>query len=582
MRELPLNLDRRNSAPSIPGFNTAPYMITWLQNFFLKHNKWLFGGLLVVIIVTFVLTIGPQSFFGSGGSQQRSSLKYYGYDLSSPADQQAMAYTAEVSAILHPEMQVRRDQIMDYAYMRTAALGIADQLGVPKPTKEALTDYVATLTIFMDPQSGEFSAETYNRMLEAIQSSTRYDRESVARVIREDYRITQVQEALGGPSYFLPFEVQKDFLDRQTTYDVAVATLDYNSFSPEIEPTEEELEQFFKENPTRYRIPETISVRALVFADEAYLDEVSDPEETQLESYFEARREQYRPETEPTSEDGETEAEEPAFTLADVREEVLSDWKLEQARRIAAKKSEQFSLRLWQDGILLDTENFNNLIGEFEIQIMEIPAYARDQAPQIEAIPAELLNSMWIYTSNPNRYFSDIAQTGNGAVVLVTSGITESRMPSLAEIREVVSRDFVQSEKRRLFAERGEELRSTIEDSLATQSFSEITSSLGLEVTDSGPFTGASVPQELRTSNIWEQARYLDKGEITPMNLSANEGTFVYMQDKTVPQLDTDSEEYQEFLAQRTASLNQAMGWSRLREITDQGLNALLGTSGLE
>ena len=48
-------------------------MITWLQNFFLKHNKWLFGSLLVVIIVTFVLTIGPQSFFGSSGPQQREA-----------------------------------------------------------------------------------------------------------------------------------------------------------------------------------------------------------------------------------------------------------------------------------------------------------------------------------------------------------------------------------------------------------------------------------------------------------------------------------------------------------------------------
>lgn len=553
-------------------------MITWLQNFFLKHNKWLFGGLLVVIIVTFVLTIGPQSFFGSGGSQQRESVRYYGYDLSSPSDQQAMAFTAEVSAILHPELQVRRDQVMDYAYMRVAAMGIADQLGIPRPTKEALAGYVETLTIFQDPQTGEFSAESYRNMLDALQTSARYDRESVARVIREDYRIAQVRKALGGPAYFLPFEMKKDYIDSQSTYDVAMARFDYESFNPEIEPATEELEQFYRENPSRYEIPETIQVKALQFAAEAYVDEVADPEESQLQAWFDTRRDQYTPEP-----DGDAETEEaPEIALADVRGEVLADWKREQARRIAAKKSEQFSLRLWQGSILLDTPEFNELLEEFEVQTTDLPPYSRDQTPRVGNIPAELLDSMWIYTSNPNRYFSDIAQTANGAVVLVTSGTEEARMPAFEEVREAVANDYRRTEKRRLFAERGKELRENLQAALESASFTEAAADLGLEVEDLEPFTGNAVPQQLRASTIWEQSQYMDKGEISPMILQQDEGTFVYIQDLIVPEVDTASEEYQTYLSQRTGNLNEAMGWARLREITDQSLNALLGTSGLQ
>ena len=191
-------------------------MITALQNFFLKHNKWLFGGLLVVIIVTFVLTIGPQSFFGSSSSGRVESINYYGYDLTSDQDRRAMSYTAEISAILHPELQLRQQQLNDYAYMRVAGLGIAAQLGMPDPNEEQLGDYIETLLLFADPASGEFSAETYNRMIELLQVNARFSRDAIARAIREDYLISQVLDILSGPDYALPFEIRQSYVDQRT------------------------------------------------------------------------------------------------------------------------------------------------------------------------------------------------------------------------------------------------------------------------------------------------------------------------------------------------------------------------------
>ncbi|NDV62538.1 hypothetical protein G0Q06_08755 [Puniceicoccales bacterium CK1056] len=548
-------------------------MITKLQNFFLKHNKWLFGGLLVVIIVTFVLTIGPQSFFGSGGSQQRQALKYYGYDLSSQADQRAMGFTAEISAILHPELRLRREQLMDYAYLRVAALGLANQLGIPDPDKEALAKFVETLQIFQDPQSGEFSAEAYQRMIEALQSNARFDRESVALVLREDYRISKVREALGGPVYALPFESQQDFIDRETSYTVALATFDYESFSPELEASDEALNQYYMENPSRYEIPETISVTGLLFEAEAYLDEAPMPDAGALETFFAVRKAQYTPQPEEGAEPVE-------ITLDEVREQVVSDWRLEQAAKIAAKKSEQFSLKIWQDGVLLDSDAYKALLDEFKIRTMPIPAYSRDQAPSIPEAPAELLNSMWIYTSNPARYFSDIAQTANGAVVLVTNGITEARMPEFEEVREAVTGDYNLAEKRRLFAEKGAEYKQSIEAGLEGSSFSELASSLGLTVEELDSFTGLNLPTQLRGGPLWEQVRYLEAGSLTDMVLQANEGIFAYVAERSIPEIDTESEAYQTFLSQRNLAMNQSMGWARLREITDQSLNALLGPRG--
>jgi peptidyl-prolyl cis-trans isomerase D len=557
-------------------------MITWLQNFFLKHNKWLFGGLLIVIIVTFVLTIGPQSFFDSAGPQRRESIKFYGYDLSSESDQRAMVQHAEMSAILHPELRVNREQLMDYAYLRVAALGIAGRIGVPEPDTDALTAYIEGLDLFANPQTGEFSAEAYRNVMNALQSNGRYEREFIARVLREDYRIAQVRKALGGPVYSLPFELKKDYETGETVHEAVVAHLDYATFTPEIEPGDEALRQYFNENPGRYEVPETISADALRFTSEAWIDTVPQPDDEQLETYFTANRDRYQEAVAP--DDDEAAAEEPAeVTLADVRDTVIADWRDEQAARMAARRSEQFSLRLWQENIALDSPQFNQLLEEFRVQRQPIPPYSREQSPRIGDLPVSLLNSMWIFASNPNRYFSDIAQVDDGAVMLVANDVTPARMPEFEEIRDNVLSDYARAEKRRLFAEKGRELRDTIRERLAGEEpFAEIAESLGLDVREFESFTGASVPMELQRSAIWEQARFLDAGEISDMALQADRGTFLFMAAKSVPEIDTESEDYQEYLAQREQMLNDAMGWARLREITDQSLTALLGTSLLQ
>ena len=554
-------------------------MITWLQNFFLKHNKWLFGGLLIVIIVTFVLTIGPQSFFGSSGRPQREAMNYYGYDLSSESDQRSMAMAAEISSIFHPELQVRREQLMDYAYLRVAALGIARQLGLPNPAADALREFVETFMIFQDRQSGEFSAESYRSIMEAMQANGRYTRESIGRVMREDYRIDQVRKALGGPAFSLPFELEKDYLDQQSNYTVTLAHFAYQSYEPEISPSREDLEQFFRENPNRYEIPETLSVTALLFQGEAYLDEVPEPDEADLQSTFASNRSSYEENREASESEDEAASD---LNLEDVRADVLADWRREEARRIAARKSEQFSVRLWQEEIPRDSEAFATLVEEYKVETLAVPPYSRNQPARVANLSPELFNSMWIYSGNPTRYFSDIAQTAEGAALLVANEFSEARMPEFAEVRDAVEADYRQSEKRRLFAEEGARIRETIQERLETGSFPEIAASLNLELEELDSFTGGNVPQELRQGQIWDQTRFLSEGSLSPMVMQAQRGTFAYLAEREVPEIEADSEGFEEFVARREDALNDAMGWARLREITDQSLTSLFGTSQIQ
>ena len=555
-------------------------MITALQNFFFKHNKWLFGSLLVVIIVTFVLTIGPQSFFGGNSSRQRESLEYYGYDLSSPADQRALAQAAEVSAILHPELRLNRQQTMDYAYLRLTALGLANQLGIPAPREKELQEYVESISIFQNRQTGEFSSETYNRILQALQGSDRFDRRTMGRVLREDYRIRKVRTALSGPDYTLPFAIKQDYLARETEYDLVLAHLDYNAFSPGLEISEEDLRSFFEENPARYEIPERLPVTALMFNASAYKEDVSEPSEEELRRFFSQNKARYEealaPEkTAETEDEEETEPEPVTFAMA--REEVREDWMEEEASEIAARKSDQFSVRLWREKIKLGSSDYERLIEEFSVRTREIEPFARGNAPSVEEVPQELLSSMWMYSTNPDRYFSDVARISDGAVLLVTEGSTPSRMPSFDEVRDQVRAQYRESEKRRLFAAKGQELRSQFRDNLPDEDFASLAAEAGLEVEDPEPFQGASVPQDLRRSEIWEEAQHLSEGRISNMVINNERGSFAYMASRTEPEIDTDGEQYVRYTQQRQSAIGDTLGWVRLREMTDQNLGSVLG-----
>lgn len=560
-------------------------MITALQNFFLKHNKWLFGSLLVVIIVTFVLTIGPQSFFGGSSARQREALEYYGYDLSSQADQRALAYAAEVSAILHPELRLNRQQLMDYAYLRLTALGLANQLGIPAPEEKELQEYVESISIFQDRQTGEFSAESYNRIVQALQSNARFDRRTMGRVLREDFRIREVREALSGPDYTLPFAIKQDYLAQETEYDLVLAHLDYAAFSPEMEIPEEELRTFYEENPTRYEIPEKLPVTALLFKAEAYAEEVAEPSEEELRALFASDRETYETEYgkagEEAAEDAEgqdgKDPEEEPVTFGMVEAEVRKDWVMEEASRIAARKGEQFTIRLWKEQIDLGSPEYEQLRKEFAARTREIEPFARGNAPTVEDVPADLLDSMWMYATNPNRYFSDAARISDGAVILVTPGSIPSRMPAFAEVREEVKAQYRESEKRRLFAEKGRELRNRLEQARSRSDFAEMAAEAGLEVEDTEAFSGAAVPPELRRSGVWEQAQHLAEGRTSNMVMGEEKGTFAYMAAREVPEIDTDADEFVSYAQRRKSALGDTLGWVRLREMTDRSLGTVLG-----
>lgn len=544
-------------------------MITTLQNFFLKHNKWLFGSLLVVIIMTFVLTIGPQSIFDGPQGQQRQKMEFYGYDLASQAQQQTVVRRAELSMAMHPELRIPRDQLMDFAYLRLAGLGMANQLGIPSPDRDSLATFVATISIFQDPESGEFSPEVYNNIVDSLESGGRFSRDTLAATLREDYRIAEVRKVLGGADLSLPSEVEQDYIDLNSEYTFVMAHMQESAFDPTIDAAEEAVKQFFDENPSRYEIPEQIEVLALMFKADAWMDSVAEPTEEALLAQFENNLTRYQPAADP-----EAETPAPEVTLEDVRERVVADVKRELARRMAEEKSSAFTLQLWNTKVEFGSPEYETMLEDFRVEVVPLAPYSRESAPRND-VPRELLDSMWIYVGSSSRYFSDVSRTANGAAVGILRDHIEARMPSFEEVQAQVASDYASSEKRRLFTEHGRELRAALQSNPAE--FQTTAADLGLNIEVMGSFSGDDVPFQIRFNGLWEQIQYLPEGEISPMIINNNRGTFAWLENKQTPAVDSSSAAFAEFADERRDSMKTALGWIRLREITDRGLAQVFG-----
>jgi peptidyl-prolyl cis-trans isomerase D len=96
-------------------------MITWIQKYFQHHFRTIFAVLLVLIIVSFVFTIGASPGLGHG-DRRLVDRPFFGYNLGLQQDQSRLMGDAGLSANLQMGAfgNLEAEQIQNYAFQRAA------------------------------------------------------------------------------------------------------------------------------------------------------------------------------------------------------------------------------------------------------------------------------------------------------------------------------------------------------------------------------------------------------------------------------------------------------------------------------
>lgn len=530
-------------------------MITWIQRLFLKHNRVLGAFVLIVILVAFVLYTGTGSITGPSVPERRA---LYGYDFNNPVDQQRMLLHAQISAQLQPGLQqLQGEQLAAYAQTRLFALAKAEDLGLPEANEAALKTFIQEHPAFNDPATDTFSAQRYNQMLMLFTQVYGIEERVLSQVLAEDLQLELLRTALSGPGYVLEAEARQAYEQRESTYDVTLAALDYISFTPEgLDPTEEELETYFALQAGRYEQPERVRVTAVRFSQDAFRDAVPTADEAALRAYFERNRPRYE-----AAHDAEAEG---PLTYEGARLRVLGDWTRDQAQRLAGEAAETFAFTLYDADWTRESPEVAALIEEQGGIAVPLEPYSEDALPTDLGYNANLLASMWV-VATADQYVSDPDRIPGGAVVLLLDDVLPAEASTLASVRETVLSDWRAEEKRRRFIEFGRTARERIATAVASgQSFTAAAEDAGLRIADLEPFQGLNVPNELRAGGFWQQAQPMEAGDVSAFMAGAQQGAILFLASQTLPEGGFDSAALATLREEQQTIQSLTTGWTRL------------------
>ncbi|MFL2833294.1 MAG: hypothetical protein ACJ0BK_06755 [Coraliomargaritaceae bacterium] len=535
-------------------------MISWIQHHLIRHGRWLFLFLLAIIIVAFVFTIGATPGCTTDHSGYEENL-FYGIDLNSPRESEVIIEKVQLSAILNGQ-EIRSDeQFQNQLTSRIALLHLAEEIGVPSPNQETLSDYITTKAAFLGAD-GKFSTDAYTSFVDSMESNPRTSQGLVIVVLEEDYRINQIGSVLSGPGYLLPAEAISQTQRRATKLSLTTAELNYADFSPEINVEETALREYYEANKLRYEIPERIKASYVYFSLETYVEKVPEPSEAELREHFISNQDGFvadyeltKPKPAESLADGEVETpkESNTVTFSDVREAVTQSYLIEQETRMANEAAQGFAYTLYRDEIKRDSAAFNELLNEANLSLTEIEPYTLAGANQ-RALSSDLLESA--FKLGGNRYYSDAYAVDGGFAVLLYEGRIAPEIPDFEAVQPELTNDYKTDEKRRLFNERGESLQAKLKVKIAEGiDFIEAAEALGLGTASFDTFSVQEAPRDLNRSAL-QLAQSMQSGDISPMLTSDGTGIFVYVANKTVPEIASDNEDLtqaEDFLARYAA-----------------------------
>jgi len=539
-------------------------MISAIQNFLQKHHKWAFSILLVIVIVAFVFTIGNM---GAGGpvADRGPEQHFYGFDLSNNNVRNHLEKGATLSMVFNNQYNPNMPQ--DFMEQRVKAralmLSLASQLNLPDPSRanlknfnEPFAEFVRTQPFFQD-EEGNFLPERVDMAVAFAQNALNVGESYVNQVLYEDWRIDQAYEAVAGPGYVLPWEARHNAIQRNADWSVLVAQKRLADFTPEINPTDDEVQQYYALNQENYEVPVQWNVDYLFFPTQAYMAKAEAPTEEAIEDYYAKNKVRFT----------EAGAEEPK-PLEDVRPEIEATLKEQDASDLAIRAADDFINYLHSENIERGSPTYAERLKLLPAQAGELPSFSQQSLPANSPVPRTALRNA--FTLTEGNWYSDAIPGQGGAYVLLFKGTEPAYIPELEDVRTQVVADLKESRRREAFREHLEtvvaDLRSAVETG---QSFEDVAKEKGLAVNRHEKFKLTSPPAGFNYQ-LLNDLPGLNEGEVEERILG-DTAHIVYVMEKIVPEIAEDSdkiEESRETFASRSRMLTSG---AILQDLMAQG-----------
>jgi hypothetical protein len=537
-------------------------MFYWIQTYLTKHFKWILAILVVVMIISFVFTIGNFSPLGGNSGPSYQEQPFLGYDLNSAADQEEIFGAGQISlSLIYPSYfgQPSGEQVQDYSLSRAALLYIANQIGLPGPNKEEFKAHVQKLTGFMDFTTQAFDQTRFTAFVDSLKASGLTEA-YVTNIIEDDFRMNKTREILQGPGHILPFEAINAAQTTNTEWTLETAKINYVDFSIDITPSEEDLSTYFENNNFRYLVDAKTKASYLLFDPSKQIDNDYQPEAGEISIHFFTNKARYQASA-PTpkiisNEDGTIETPEaPEVTLDDVEQQVIEEIRLDRANKETQTIAEEFAYNLFDKNIENGSAEFAATISEAGLVIKPLVAYPQSTVIMQDGLTVQTLSQ--VFNLNEDRYYSDPIQNNDQYLVLIYEGEEASFTPVYADVQAQVKVDYLEGKKRKLFVEKGVEIKKAISEAIAGgDTFEAAAKSQNLAHAAFESFKRNAQSPEGLAQGLLVHLDSLNKGDLSDSVTTSTDGTIIYVVEKIVPEFNSDSEEIKTYLESQSGRVS--------------------------
>jgi peptidyl-prolyl cis-trans isomerase D len=540
-------------------------MISWIQRTFQHHFRLIFAVLLVGMVIPFIFTIGSTP--GIGRPDRRSAERdYFGHNLLSPEDLGRISEDARISAELQYGSGISPEQIQFFMFQRVAAQHIAQQLHIPAPTQDEITNFIKDLRVFVG-SDGQFDATKYDAFRSSLKLGTGLTEGDILRVISDDVRMAKVQRLLAGPGFVSDSDVADMLKKGDTSWTLSTATVDYAKYETGLSISEAQISKFFTDNAFRYTVAPRVEVTYVNFPAEGFVGSQS-ATDAEVRQFFDANPARF---PKPASSDPKVSSD-PAAQFAAVQGQVRLSLLLEKAKQSAVKAASDLAYALYDGKVT--RQAVDDFLAARHLKAASLAPFTSD------AGPPELGGSRAIASAafelNADRFYSEGLPTQDGAVVLFWKNSLPSYQPTLAEVHDKVRADAVDNERRIQFIAFGRSLKAGIERRLKEgESFdkaaAEAASPVAVVVKGFPAFTLRAPPKDIDPS-VMSNLDRLEKGSVSDMEATADRGILVYAADKKVPAVDPTSSRYAQIRSQLAATYARTTSSEAIREIVENEL----------
>ena len=541
-------------------------MISWIQRTFQHHFRLIFAVLLVGMVIPFIFTIGSTPGIGRA-ERSASGRDFFGHNLLSPSQTQALMNDTRLSAELQYTSNVSADQLQYYMFQRVAAQHLADELHLPAPSSEDIAAFIKTLRIFAGAD-GQFDVTHYNAFRNSLKASSAVTEGDILRVISDDVRMIKLQRLLAGPGYVMPGDVKELLLRGDTTWTISTATADYASFSPDIKLTDAEVSKFFTDNSFRYTIAPRVVVDCVRFRAEDFQAGIT-PSDAEVRAYYDANPAKF---PKPDAAKAPAAKTSPDADFAKVKVVAQAMLTLDLAKAKAVKAASDLAYALYEGKVT--RASLESFLAGRKLKAEGLAPFTAEAGPS--EFPGSRDIAAAAFELNAERFYSEGIPSPTGAVVLVWKELLPSRLPALSEIRDRVVADATDNQRRVRFVEFGRSLKAGIERRLKAgepfeKAAQEAAGSVKVTVKSYPPFKLRDQPKDVDGA-VFGLLDRLDKGAVSDMEATAEKGVLVYAADKKPPVANESNPLYAQAKAQLAQGFAQADTTSALREIVDAEL----------